>query len=109
MASVLVGLAILAVRGAPRELVALVAALAVGLASSLAVTLVWKISIHVAVVTGAIVILGLVFGAAYLALLPAVALAGWSRVAVGDHTPPQVGAGAVLGGAVAAIIFPALR
>jgi membrane-associated phospholipid phosphatase len=109
VASVLVGLAILAVRGAPRELVALVAALAVGLASSLAVTLVWKISIHVAVVTGAVVILGLVFGPAYLALLPAVALVGWARAAVGDHTPTQVAAGALLGGTVAAVVFSALR
>jgi hypothetical protein len=64
VASVLVGLAVLALWGAPRELVALVAAMAVGLASSLAVMLVWKSPIHLAVVTGTIVTLGPVFGTA---------------------------------------------
>jgi membrane-associated phospholipid phosphatase len=61
------------------------------------------------VVAGAVVTLGLVFGATYLMLLPAIALVGWARVAVGDHTPTQVGAGAVLGGTVAAVVFSALR
>src|SRR5689334_14124856 len=46
IASVLIGLTLLALWGAPRDLVALVAAMAVGLSSSLAVTLFWKLSIH---------------------------------------------------------------
>jgi hypothetical protein len=76
VASVLVGLALLAAWGAPRDLVALVAAMAVGLATSLLVTLVWKISVHTAVVAGAVAILVLVFGPTMLALAPLVALVG---------------------------------
>ncbi len=109
VASVLVGLALLSAWGAPRDLVALVAAMAVGLATSLLVTLVWKISVHTAVVVGAVVILVLVFGPALVALAPLVALVGWARVEVGDHTPAQVVAGAGLGAAVAARVFLLLR
>jgi hypothetical protein len=50
LSSVVIGVGLLAIAGAPRALVALEAAMAVGLGSSLLVTLVWKISIHVAVV-----------------------------------------------------------
>ncbi len=109
VASVLVGLALLAAWGAPRDLVALVAAMAVGLATSLLVTLVWKVSVHTAVVAGAVVILVLVFGPALVALAPLVTLVGWARVEVGDHSPAQVVAGAGLGATVAAVVFALLR
>ncbi len=77
--------------------------------SATLVTLRWKISIHVATVAGAVVILTLVFGLGFALLAPAVALTGWARVALGDHTPAQVAAGAVLGAAIAASVFPLLR
>ncbi len=38
-------------------------------------------------------------------LAPAVILVGWARVEVGDHTPAQAGAGAVVGIAIAGTIF----
>lgn len=109
VASVLVGLGLMVMLRAPLELVALVVAMAVGPAVSLLVTLVWEISIHVAVAAGAIVILVLVFGPQFLAAAPLVALVGWARVEVGDHTPMQVVAGAVLGATVAAVVFTLLR
>jgi membrane-associated phospholipid phosphatase len=89
--------------------VALVGAGGVGLAVALAITLVWKISIHTAVAAGAVVVLALVFGPALLVLAPLVALSGWARVEVGDHTPAQVLAGAAVGAAVAGAAFPLLR
>jgi len=95
--------------GAPRELVALVAAMGVGLIVSLLVTLLWKISVHVAVVAGAVVILVLVFGPLLLVLAPLVALVGWARVEVADHTPAQVTAGRGLGATVAAVVVVLLR
>ncbi len=107
--SVLVGLGLMVILRAPRELVALVVARAVGLGVSLLVTPAWKISIHVAVVAGAVVILVLVFGPQFLGATPLVALVGWARVQAGDHTPMQVVAGAVLGAAVAAAVFTLLR
>ena len=107
--SVLLGIGVLVLGQAPRDLVALVAAMAVGLAASLLVTLAWKISIHVAVVAGAVTILTLVFGAAALMLAPLVAVVGWARVALHDHTPAQTVAGAALGALVAAGVFSLLR
>ncbi len=109
IASLLIGLALMVVLGAPRELVALVAAMGVGLIVSLLVTLLWKISVHVAVVAGAVVILVLVFGPLLLVLAPLVALVGWARVEVADHTPAQAIAGSWLGAAVAAVVFMLLR
>jgi membrane-associated phospholipid phosphatase len=109
IASVLVGLALLAAWGAPRDLVPLVAAMVVGLSTSLLVTLFWKISVHAAVTAGAVVILVFVFGPALLTLVPLVALVGWARVEVGDHTPAQVVAGVGLGAAVAGVVFSLLR
>lgn len=107
--SLLIGLGLMLVLGAPRELVALVVAMFVGLGTSILVTLFWKISIHVAVVAGAVVILVLVFGPALLALTPLVGLVGWARVEAGDHTPVQAFAGAALGALAAALVFSLLR
>ena len=68
-----------------------------GFASCWVVTLVWKLSIHAAVVAGAVTILVQVFGLPLLVLAPLVALVCWSRVALRDHTPAQTVAGAALG------------
>lgn len=109
VASVAVGFVLLLVLGAPRDLVALVGAMAVGLSTSTLVTLFWKVSVHTAVNAGAVVILVLVYGPPLLVLAPLVALVGWARVEVNDHSPTQVVAGAILGGAVAAGVFTLLR
>jgi membrane-associated phospholipid phosphatase len=109
VASVVTGLLLLVVLGAPRELVALVGAMVAGLAVSTLVTLFWKISIHVAVTAGALVILILVFGPAFVALAPLVALVGWARVEIGDHTPTQVVVGTGVGATIAAVVFSMLR
>src|ERR671933_454424 len=93
VASVLVGVGSLVVLQAPRELVALEAAMAVGFGTSLLVALVRKISIHVAVAAGAVVILVLVFGPAWLLLVPLIAAVGWARVVLNDHSPAQSVAG----------------
>jgi hypothetical protein len=107
--SALVGLILLISLGAPRDLIALVVAMSTGLVIALVITLFWKMSIHVASVAGAIVILVLVFGSVFLILAPLVALVGWARVELGDHSPAQVTAGAVIGTMVAASVFELLR
>lgn len=109
LASVAVGILALALLGAPRELTALVVAMGVGLATGLLVTLVWKISIHVASAAGTVTILFLVFGPAMLVLASAVAAIGWARVEVRAHTVAQTIAGALHGAAVAGIVFSLLR
>jgi membrane-associated phospholipid phosphatase len=107
--SILAGMALLAAFGAPAELVALLASIAVGVACGWVITLWWKISVHAAIAAGAATVLLLVFGVALLVAWPLVAVIAWSRVQVGDHTPAQVLAGVALGAVVNATIFPLLR
>lgn len=107
--SSLVGLALIAALGAPRQLVALVVAGLIGLGVSLAITRAWKISIHTAVAAGTATVLTLVFGAWLMLGWPLVAALGWSRWELRDHTLAQVLVGAVIGSLVAGVVFAALR
>lgn len=109
MASVLTGITLLVVFEAPREVFALVVAMLAGLAMTILVTTWWKVSIHTAVASGVAVVLILAHGAWMAWLLPGVAVIGWSRVALRDHTPAQTVAGALLGGLAAAVVFGLLR
>lgn len=108
IASIVVLLVVLIALEAPRELVALVAAGVAGLVSVTLVTLVWKISIHVAVVSGATVTLIAIFGWTMIVLTPIIALTAWSRVVLRDHTPRQVSVGALLGAVIAGGVLGAL-
>jgi len=109
LVSVLVGLALLTVLGAPRELVALVVASFVGGSVATAVNHFWKLSVHASVAAGTCVILVLAFGP--LLLLSAVVVVGvcWSRVRLGDHTVAQVVTGSALGVVIAGVVFGLLR
>jgi membrane-associated phospholipid phosphatase len=107
--SVVAGLVALVALDAPRQLVALVVAMLTGLATTLVVTLWWKLSLHTAAASGTVAILALTFGPALTVAVPTVALVAWSRVRLGDHTPAQTLAGAALGGLVATTVFIALR
>lgn len=107
--SVLVGLAVMIGFGAPRPVLAMVVVMfALGLAVTV-VNLVWKLSIHAAVAAGAAAVLVIEFGPALLASAPVVALVGWSRVRLRDHTVGQVAAGTVVGTLIAAPTFLLLR
>ncbi|MFJ9945448.1 hypothetical protein [Streptomyces erythrochromogenes] len=107
--SVAAGTLLLWALGAPRTMIALIAAMLVTLAALLAVTPVWKISVHAGVSAGSVAMLSMTYGAWMLLACPVVALVGWSRVELRDHTPAQVLAGAALGGAVAAATFALAR
>ncbi len=106
---VVVGMVVLQALGAPRQLLALVVAMLVGLVATLTITHWWKVSIHAAVAGGAAVVLSLAFGPALLVVLPVVAAVCWSRVVLGDHTRAQVIGGSAVGCLVAAAVFSALR
>jgi membrane-associated phospholipid phosphatase len=110
-ASVLVVLGLMLVFGAPREVMALVAAMLAGLALTLGVTLLarWKVSLHAAVAAGTATTLVLVFGRWLLLAWLAVALVAWARVRVGDHTVAQVLVGVGLGALAAGTVFPLFR
>jgi membrane-associated phospholipid phosphatase len=107
IASVAVGLIVMVSFGAPTELSGYFGCMLGSIAVLAAITTVWKISIHCAVASGSVTILALLFGPWLVPAYLLVALTGWSRVAVKDHTTAQVIAGSVLG-AVAAVITYAL-
>lgn len=109
LASMLVGVAVLAATGAPRDLVAFLVTLLVEAALALAVTLIWKVSLHTWVSTIGATALVVVYGLPALLLWPFLAAVGWSRVELEDHTPAQVAVGAVLGVVTTAVVFPSLR
>ncbi len=107
--SVLVGLTLMIGFGAPRPVTAMVVVMfALGLAVT-AANLVWKLSIHAAVAAGSAAVLVIEFGPALLATVPVVALVGWSRVRLRDHTVAQVIAGTAVGLLVAIPAFLLLR
>jgi hypothetical protein len=106
--SVLAGLGLLVALGAPRPVVAMVAAMLAVLLAVGVVNLGWKLSAHAAVAAGSVAVLALVLGPALLAGAAVVALVGWSRVELRDHTVAQVLAGAAAGAVTAAPVFAAL-
>ncbi len=108
-ASVGVGLALMILFRAPRELVALVVAMLAGLALTLVVTKWWgKVSFHTAVASGTATTLVLVFGPWLHLTWLVVGLIAWSRVRLREHTVAQTVIGAVLG-AAAGVVFPLVR
>jgi hypothetical protein len=109
LGSVLVGLALLGLFGAPRELIALVVALFVGGLVATVINHFWKLSVHASVAAGSMVVLVLAFGPVLSATVIVVAAVGWSRVRLRDHTPWQVVAGAVIGAVVTGLVFGSLR
>ncbi len=95
--------------GAPRDLVALIGAMILGLGISLLVTVFWKISVHAGSVAGAIAVFAFVFGPVLLVLASLLALVAWARVELGDHTAAQVAGGAMVGAGVVAVVFALSR
>jgi membrane-associated phospholipid phosphatase len=105
--SVAAGLILLIVLGAPRMLIGYLAFMLASVAVLAGITTVWKISIHCAVASGSVAILTLTYGPLVLSGYLLVALLGWSRVAVKDHTTAQVVGGTVLGAAAAVLAYGA--
>ena len=100
----------LAVAGAPRELLALIASMVAALLIAVPVTVLlhWGISMHALVAAGTGIALCVVFGPPAAAGLPLAAAVGWARVKLGEHTAGQVVAGALVGAAATGLLFPLL-
>ncbi|HWH00382.1 MAG TPA: hypothetical protein VNV66_13895 [Pilimelia sp.] len=108
LASVLVGLGVLVLLGAPWPLVAMVVVMFAVLLLVTVVNQFWKLSAHAAVAAASAGVLVLEFGPPLLVSLAVVAVVGWSRVRLRDHTPAQVAAGVAAGAAVGPPLFHAL-
>jgi membrane-associated phospholipid phosphatase len=109
LASVAVGLLVLAVGGAPPQLTWYFGCMLASVAVLAAITVTWKISIHCAVASGAVTLLTLLYGPWVTPAWLFVALTGWSRVELRDHTLAQVVAGTLLGAAAAAASYALMR
>ncbi|GLY00970.1 phosphoesterase PA-phosphatase [Actinoplanes sp. NBRC 101535] len=107
--SLVAGLALLVALGAPREVLALLAAGGVGLFVFALVTHWWKMSIHGGVAAGTVAALTAVYGPVALLGVPLVLLGGWARIRLTAHTPAQVVVGALAGALIAGTVFPLLR
>ncbi|MCD2197229.1 hypothetical protein LQ327_28040 [Actinomycetospora endophytica] len=104
-ASVLVGLAVLGFAGAPRAIVALQVAVLVTVLVVTAVTLAWKVSLHVAVVGAAACVLTLLGGGWWALSWLAVPVVAWARLRLTAHTVAQVVVGCVLGAGVTGAVL----
>ena len=105
---VLTGLALLVLLHAPSRLITTGIVMPVVLLGIVLVNQFWKLSAHTAVSAGAVTVLVLIFGPVLLFGVPLVALIGWSRVVLADHSRAQVIAGAVTGAALAMATMAAL-
>ncbi|MGW3072928.1 MULTISPECIES: hypothetical protein [unclassified Kitasatospora] len=105
MASVLLSFAVMIALDAPTDLTALVLAMFASLVPILVITAWWKVSVHTAVATGAVVCLAVALGPLWLLLGPLVPVIGWSRVVLRDHTTAQTVVGAVVGAVTAGLTF----
>jgi len=98
--SVAVGLVVLSWMQAPRAVFALLAAMTVGGVVSLAISTFWEISMHAAAAAGTVACLTVLVDPWWLMAVPVIALTGWARVVLRDHTAAQVCVGAVVGATV---------
>jgi hypothetical protein len=105
LGSALVGLAILLVGHAPRDVIALAWSMVAILVCCLAITNWWKVSLHATGASGAVALVVLLYGPRFLLLAVPLALVCWSRVKLTDHTVAQVLAGAALGPLVGGAVF----
>ena len=110
LASTAAGTAGLALAGAPRELLALIAAMLAALLVAVPVTVLarWGISFHALVAAGSAAALTVVFGPALALTWPVAAAVAWARVRLREHTPAQVLAGAAVGAGATGVLFPLL-
>lgn len=101
----IVGYIILRYLGAPKMLVATFTA---GLLTTLVfmcINLWWKISLHTALVAGAVTLLVMLYG--WIAMVPVVLvpLIGWARIELEYHSLAQVATGALLEALIVIVVF----
>ncbi|GAA2633806.1 phosphoesterase PA-phosphatase [Paractinoplanes durhamensis] len=109
LASVTIGVALLLLLHAPRELTALIVASLAGGVVATAINHFWKSSVHAGVAAATTVVLTMVFGPWMLLTSVITAGVAWSRVHLKDHTVAQVVVGAIIGAVVAGVVFGVLR
>jgi membrane-associated phospholipid phosphatase len=103
--STIVGLFILLLTNAPKNLETLLYITGVSGIVMTLTTLWWKISIHAATLAGAATVLTTLYGIVMLPTYLLVVLAGWSRVVLRRHTVAQVVVGSLVSIVLTAVIL----
>jgi membrane-associated phospholipid phosphatase len=109
LASVIGGTILMAALGAPREILALLIAMFATLAVVVVITHSWKVSVHTAVASGAVVMLAVALTPWWFICYPLVFWIGWSRIQLRDHTAAQTIVGAFVGAVAGGMLFALLR
>ena len=107
LGSLVLGLVVCLIGGAPGPVTAVDAAMLTTLGVLAVITIMgrWKVSVHSAVWAGIAAMLALTFGPWALLTALAVPVVVWGRVHVRDHTLPQAVVGALTGAVVAGLTF----
>ncbi len=100
LGSVAAGVAVLWLLHAPRDLFALMVAMVIGMAATLAVSTRWKISMHTSCLAGVITSLVILLSPWASLLAALLAPTAWCRMLLKHHTFRQVVAGVCLGAIV---------
>lgn len=103
--SVLLGAVVLAAAGAPAGVVVLQVAVLATMLVATGITLVWKVSFHVAVVSASAVALTAAGGGWWALAWLAVPTVGWARLVLRAHTAAQVVAGLAVGAGVSGLVL----
>jgi hypothetical protein len=106
--SVATGVVLMIALGAPRTMTGYMIGMLASAAVIAAITIAWKISVHCAVASAGVLIVGLTLSPYALAGYALVALVAWSRVELRNHTPAQVIGGTFLGAIVAVLTYLAV-
>jgi hypothetical protein len=105
LGAILVTCAILVLEHASRVFFTTIISIFVGTFIATLITFRWKVSFHVAAITGAVTVLALIFGPVFLWLTPLIFLVAWSRRVLLAHTIAQMLVGAMIASAVPWSVF----
>ena len=100
-----ISVGILSFFGAPSVLIAAFIAALLAMVGYMCINLWWKISVHTGFVAASVTLIIILFGTAGLIAVILLPVVGWSRVALGHHSPAQVVAGAVLAPLTVLLVF----
>lgn len=89
----------------PRILFITVLGIMLGILLASLINIKIKASVHVAVISGLITSLSIVYAGYYLLLLLLIPMIGWSRVKIKRHTVPEVIIGGILGSLLSLIVY----
>ncbi|MBA7649553.1 hypothetical protein ES703_57350 [subsurface metagenome] len=91
--------------GAPKELRATFVAGFSAVVVFMFVNLLWKISLHTALITASVTVLIILYGSIAAVTVVLVPLIAWSRIELKHHSPAQVAAGALLAALIVVVVF----